>query len=165
MEYYVSKKAGSIMFRKPHKRHLKAGDHIPHEVWDNVVPGNQAELLKTGMVEMFEDPDSVKLSEPQPEQLPKVGVGRDKFMPEATVQPGDRKDDKLQALVREQQERAQQAQRASEVDEEAGGSEDGVVKVELPPEVDEDDESDDDMTDEERETIEQMEREDQQEND
>lgn len=164
MDYYVSKKAGSIMFRRPRKHHLIAGDHIPAEVWEAVEASTQAELLKTGMVEGFEDPDSVQLSEPEQEQLPRVGVGNDDFMPEAKVQRGERRDAELERLIAEQEARKAE----SEVDPERGGSADGVVKVELPPEEDDEDLDDEDLdadesdlTDEERAAIEEMEREDQ----
>ena len=166
MDYYVSKKAGSIMFRQPKRHHLVAGTHIPAEVWEAVPTASQEELLKTGMVEGFDDPDSVQLSEPPQEDLPKVGVGKDKFMPEAKVQAGKRVDAKLKELEEAQAKAEAQAKEESEVDLEEGGSADGVVQVELPADEDEDEDLDveDSLTDEELEALQEMEREDQEDN-
>lgn len=155
MDYYVSKKAGSLLFRQPHKMQLVAGEHIPADVWNQVDSTVQADLLKTGMVEGFDDPDNVKLSDPVIEG-PRIGVGNDKFMPEATVQRGERHDEALQKLIKEQEERARKAKEDSEVDPEQGGSADGVVQVELPPEEDDDDYDYDDESDEDDLTPEEL---------
>jgi len=163
MDYYVSKKAGSIMFRQPKKQHLVAGDNIPAEVWNAVVESSRQELLNTGMVEAFEDVDSVMLSDAPVEELPRVGSGNKKFMPEAKVQAGKRVDAKLEALKKEQAARDLKAKEDSEVDREGGGSADGVVKIELPADEDDDD-FEDGLTAEEMEALLEMEREDQKDN-
>jgi hypothetical protein len=167
MDYYVSKKAGSIMFRAPKKAHLVAGDHIPAAAWDAIPASSQQELLKTGMVEGFEDVDSVKLSDAPSEDLPRVGSGNKDFMPEAKVQSGKRVDAKLQELEAAQAKAAEQAKADSEVDLEEGGSADGVVQVELPADEDDEDEGldvEDSLTEEELEALLEMEREDQEDN-
>tara|TARA_R110002094_G_scaffold220250_1_gene192767 strand:+ start:6446 stop:6952 length:507 start_codon:yes stop_codon:yes gene_type:complete len=168
MDYYVSKKAGSIMFRAPKKAHLVAGDHIPAEAWAGIPESSQQELLNTGMVEGFDDVDSVKLSDAPEENLPRVGSGANDFMPEAKVQQGKRVDAKLKELEDAQAKAEAQAKADSEVDLEEGGSADGVVQVEQPPEeADEDDEDldvEDSLTDEELEALREMEQEDQEEN-
>lgn len=156
MDYYVTKKAGSIIFRAPRKHHLVAGDHVPPEVWSATASDVRAELLRSGMVEGFDDPDSVVLDDPEPESLPRVGVGKHEFMAEAHVQRGERRDRALEELAREQERR----RRESEVDVERGGSADGVVKVEMPPEDDEDVDFDEgDLTPEELAEIRRMESE------
>tara|TARA_R110002095_G_C4251957_1_gene240431 strand:+ start:25020 stop:25520 length:501 start_codon:yes stop_codon:yes gene_type:complete len=166
MDYYVSKKAGSIMFRAPKKAHLVAGDHIPAEAWAGIPESSQQELLNTGMVEGFTDVDTVVLADAPSENLPRVGSGNKDFMPEAKVQQGERVDVKLKELEAAQAKAAEQAKDESEVDLEEGGSADGVVQVELPADEDEDEDLDveDSLTDEELEALREMEQEDQEEN-
>ena len=170
MDYYVSKKAGSIMFRYPRKIHLTAGSHITMEMWEAIPPSSQKDLIATGMVEGFEDADSVKMSDAPQEELPRVGTGNKEFMAEAKVQSGERVDSKLEALQKEQAERDAKAKAESEVDLDEGGSADGVVQVEMPADEDDDmdliDEVDaeDSLTQEELDALQEMEREDQEDN-
>tara|TARA_R110002096_G_scaffold77443_2_gene182356 strand:- start:3566 stop:4060 length:495 start_codon:yes stop_codon:yes gene_type:complete len=164
MDYYVSKKAGSIMFRAPKKAHLCAGDHIPAEAWAAIPESSRQELLNTGMVEGFDDVDSVKLSDAPEENLPRVGSGSNDFMPEAKVQQGKRVDAKLKELEDAQAKAEAQAKSDSEVDLEEGGSADGVVQVEMPGDEDEDLDVEDSLTEEELEALLEMEREDQEDN-
>ena len=151
MDYYVSKKAGSLMFRKPNKLHLVAGDHIPSDYW-NALPGeSQQSLLREGAVEGFADPDNVELAPaPAVVQPIKIGCSKTGFMPEAKVQPGQRHDAALDKLVAEQ-EKARELLHRAKIDARKSRSGDGVVEVQLPVEDDEDDE--DDLTDAEREAI------------
>lgn len=152
MDYYVSKKAGSILLRAPNKLHLVAGDHIPTAHWNAIEGAVRAQFIKDGVVEGFEDPDSVKLSEAPPVVQPiKIGVGKTKFMEEAKVQPGERRDAALDKLLKEQ--------RDAKVDARKESSPDGVVHVELPPDED-DDEDEDALTDEELAAIRLIEAED-----
>jgi hypothetical protein len=153
MDYYVSKKAGSLLFRKPNKLHLVAGDHIPADYW-NALPGEaQQSMLAEGTVEGFDDPDSVELAPaPAVVQPIKIGVGKDQFMPEAKVQPGTRHDAALDKLIAEQ-ERARELLQQSKIDARKARSGDGVVEVELPIDDDDEDDFDDDLTDAEREAI------------
>ena len=154
MDYYVSKKAGSILLRKPNRLHLVAGDHIPTVYWDALGAAAQQSLMAEGAVEGFTDPDSVQLAEAPPIEQPiRIGVSDREFMAEAKVQRGVRHDRALSELEQLDREREQ-----SMVDMEAGGSPDGVIKVELPPE--DLDEGDEDLTDEERDEIRRMEQED-----
>lgn len=158
MEYYVTKKAGSVLFRKPRRRHVLAGEHIPAEFWAEVREDARAELLRSGMVQGFQDPDSVRLDEPEPDpNAPVVGVGNNEFMPEAHVQPGKRRDKQLDELAREQRRATLKAKAESEVDPDLGGSADGVVRVELPPEEDDEEFDDSDLTAEELAEIRRME--------
>lgn len=134
MDFYVTPKAGSVSFRLPRRQRILAGDQIPREVWDAVEPAVQKELLAQGMVQSADEP----WSDPEPEEdLPRVGCGQDQFMPEAHIQPGERRDRALEELQREQQERAEAERARSEVDEDQGGSADGVVKVERAADEDE----------------------------
>ena len=151
MDYYVSKKAGSILIRKPSKLHLVAGDHIPAAHWEALPGETRAQMIAEETVEGFEDPDSVKLSEaPVKQQIP-IGVGKDAFMPEATVQPGQRRDAALDELIAKQ--------RSALVDADEGGSPDGIVQVELPPEDEDEDEEFEDLTPEEQAAIRRIEEE------
>lgn len=163
MDYYVTKKAGSILCRSPHKRQFLAGDCIDPQHWDKIGPEQQRELLDTGMVEAHEGPETYEPSDAPPLQGPRVGVGKDGFMPEARVQRGERVDAKLEQLRKEQEQRDAEARKASEVDPERGGSRDGVVRVELPPEEDEDDQDDydDSLTEEERHMLMELDAQDQ----
>ncbi len=155
MDYYVSKKAGSILIRKPSKLHLVAGDHVPTPHWEALPEETRRQMIDEGTVEGFEDPDNVKLSEaPVEKQAIPIGVGDGKFMAEATVQPGRRFDAALDALIAKQH--------ASRVDPDEGGSPDGIVLVELPDEDEIEnliDEEFEDLTPEERAAIRRIEEE------
>lgn len=158
MDYYVTKKAGSILLRSPSKLHALAGQHIPVAHWQALPADVRARMIADGSVQGFEDPDSVRLPEPPKEALPGVGVRKDEFMPEARVLRGERRDAALEALIAEQKARSQKAREDSEVDQEAGGSADGVVQVELPQE-DEGDEDFDELSDEDLDIVRDLERE------
>lgn len=152
MSYYVTKIAGSILFRSPHKLHVLAGQEIPQEHWDAVDSQVRAEFLRSGMVSEHVDPD-----EPAPSPIagmPVPGAPEDGFMPEAKVQPGKRVDAELER-IRAEQEAAERAAAAAEAD-------DVQVEVDEPEaaedEDDEDDEGDDDLTPEERDEIRRLEQ-------
>lgn len=130
--HYVSKKAGSLLFTRPTRQLLIAGQHIPDAMWDGVDSSVQQDLLATGMVEIHDDPDNVRLADPVPEVLPRVGVGKNDFMAEAKIQRGERVDAKLEAL------RAQAAAEAEAKHAEGESSQDGVVQVEHEDEDEED---------------------------
>jgi hypothetical protein len=156
MHYYMTRKAGSMIFRlvredkSRNKKHVLAGQEIPADCLAHLGETKVASLVAEGAFVAAEDGELPNLGQLDVAPI-RIGTSDKDFMPESQAAPGKQHDEALLNLLAAQEARKVEAT----IDEEIGGTPDGLVKVERP--VDEDDEDDDEyeamMTDAERDAI------------
>lgn len=163
MNFYITRKCGSMIFRFPNgdgrkvKRQVLSGEAIPRAALLAMGESRVRSMVAEGAFVAIEEnaiPSDMQLGEPDVNPQ-RVGVGDREFMPEARALPGRRRDEALDRLLDEQEAKKTR----TTIDEDIGGTPDGAIKVERPEEdEDEDDYDDEDLTSEERDAIEAIDR-------
>lgn len=158
MHYYMTRKGGSMVFRITNedntrtKKHIIAGQSIPADCLAHLGKKKVEAFVGDGTFVAVDGDAAPDLGMTDVNPI-RVGTSDKAFSPEATAQPGKQRDEALQNLLDEQERRKAQ----TTIDDEIGGTPDGVIKVERPADEDDDDDDEDEydamMTDAERDAI------------